>query len=265
MRLPIVPLMLGASFVLATVASPVASAQNSVWSKPTTNLQVLPESISGDELNQIMRTFTQALGVRCEYCHAAEPGQSFNEVDYAKDGLEAKEAARTMLKMVSSINKDYIAQLAGHAGSPNSGGARKEHSHVSVTCITCHRGRAIPAMLEDILVETTLAAGVDSAITRYRDLRDEYYGGFAFDFREGTLADVAEMLVESEEVDAALAIMNLELEINGESSRTLAALASVQAEAGKNDDAIRTLERAIEIAAGNEKRGLERQLSRLKQ
>ncbi|HEX7938394.1 MAG TPA: hypothetical protein VF483_05330, partial [Gemmatimonadaceae bacterium] len=42
--------------------------------RPPENLQVLRKDMPRDSVVAIMRTFTGALGVRCEYCHAEREG-----------------------------------------------------------------------------------------------------------------------------------------------------------------------------------------------
>ncbi|MEZ4698544.1 MAG: c-type cytochrome [Rhodothermales bacterium] len=274
------------AIVLVLLSAPQASAQRFEWPDNPKNLTVLPDTITGQQLGQIMRGFTRALGVRCEHCHVGEPGQSLAEFDFASDDKEAKETARVMIKMVQAINGDYLSQLAHMGGDEDHDddhqhgdddhemaddhmngdhmAAEAHHAHVQVTCITCHRGRERPEMLEDIVASTAMESGVDSAIVRYRELRDEYYGGFAFDFREGTLATAAERLSDADDTEGALKLMELELEVNGESARTLATLAQFQSMAGRNDDAKRSLERAIELAPDRMKAGLQRQLERMK-
>ena len=50
------------------------------------NLQVLPKEMDGRQVMGVMRGFTQALGVRCVYCHV--PGaneQDLSTFDFASD------------------------------------------------------------------------------------------------------------------------------------------------------------------------------------
>ena len=83
-----------------------------------TNLKVLKVS-SGQEVTQIMRTFTAALGVQCAYCHMAG--------NYASDENPKKDVARKMIHMTQQINA---------ANFPD--------SKMYVSCYTCHRGDAQP-------------------------------------------------------------------------------------------------------------------------
>ena len=81
------------------------------------NIQVL-KGLPAARVMPMMQSFARGLGVECAYCHVA------NEFD--KDDLAPKHTARTMMKMVRSINSDNFT------------GANP------VTCWTCHRGSTKP-------------------------------------------------------------------------------------------------------------------------
>ncbi len=86
---------------------------------PLKNIKIL----TGEPREQVimtMRAFTVALGVQCVYCHV--------QGDFASDDNPKKETGRMMLTMAREINSKF----------PD--GQR----HVS--CYTCHRGAAIPAL-----------------------------------------------------------------------------------------------------------------------
>lgn len=84
------------------------------------NLQVLTDVRSKEQLQKIMEGISDALGVKCNYCHDVN--------NYSSDVKETKRKARTMLKMVMTINRDFI----------NWEGAQV------VDCYTCHRGQTKP-------------------------------------------------------------------------------------------------------------------------
>ena len=114
-RLLVLALALGVAAVLTAARwSGPALAQD----EPPMNLEVLPKSLSKAEVKKIMKQWTRALGVECEFCHDMD--------DMAKDSNH-KKAARKMVRMVADINK----QLEGF----------KE----KVSCMTCHRGKKEPA------------------------------------------------------------------------------------------------------------------------
>jgi len=82
------------------------------------NLKILKP----EEVGPAMRSFTVALGVKCDYCHVADMR------DRASDENPKKNVARMMLTMVHDINSKF----------PD--GSEK----VYVTCYTCHRGKTEP-------------------------------------------------------------------------------------------------------------------------
>ncbi|HRG58822.1 MAG TPA: c-type cytochrome [Bacteroidia bacterium] len=100
------------------------------------NLKILPKDISGDELHQVMRAYSKALGVRCSYCHEKKEGQQ--HADFASDAKKEKEIAREMMLMVNDINTKYLA---------NSGKGHFE----KISCVTCHMGRKVPIISVDSL------------------------------------------------------------------------------------------------------------------
>jgi hypothetical protein len=73
----------------------------------------------------IMRSFNEALGVQCTYCHT--------EGDLAADGNPKKEMARRMIGMVRIIDTSF----------PSSNGVFPDGYH-EVDCLTCHRGSVKP-------------------------------------------------------------------------------------------------------------------------
>jgi hypothetical protein len=96
---------------------------------------VLPKEMDGRQVMGVMRGFTQALGVRCVYCHV--PGaneQDLSTFDFASDEKAHKKAARTMLKFTMSLNENFPKEV----GDEPPAGERR------VTCWTCHRGDKEP-------------------------------------------------------------------------------------------------------------------------
>jgi hypothetical protein len=98
-----------------------------------TNLKVLPKDISGDDLSKVMDGFKTALGVKCNFCHAAGTADP-KRLDFASDAKPEKEMARGMMKMTSKINKKYF----------HIKGAEAPNAVLAVNCITCHNGKAHP-------------------------------------------------------------------------------------------------------------------------
>ena len=81
------------------------------------NLKILKVT-TGQEVGQIMRTFTAGLGVQCSYCHV--------QGNFASDDNPKKETARHMIQMAMDINGKF------------------PDGKMHVTCYTCHRGEAEP-------------------------------------------------------------------------------------------------------------------------
>ncbi len=69
------------------------------WNKKPMNLKVLPDTTSGQTVRHIMMGFTQALGVRCTFCHDDSKGKEFSDIDFPSDAKPEKETAREMMKM----------------------------------------------------------------------------------------------------------------------------------------------------------------------
>jgi hypothetical protein len=98
------------------------------------NLKILPGSLSGQQVNDIMNEWSRSLGVRCDACHA-EANETMaadddSNLNFADDSKQMKVIARSMYGMVEEINSIHIAKLEG-SGMP-------------VTCGTCHRGHISP-------------------------------------------------------------------------------------------------------------------------
>lgn len=237
-------------FVLAAaiLAPPALFAQGG--GQAPENLQVLPSDMSRRDVVAIMRNFTAALGVNCEHCHEnPEPG-NFQAIEFASDAKETKEVARSMFRMVQEINANLI---------PASGRIDAEQ----VQCVTCHRGVRFPIPLETLILRTFDARGLDAAVERYRETREEYYGSGSYDFGPGTLAAVAQTLAgERNDTGSALAIARLNVEYNEDSAQAHAGLGLLLSAAGDREGAIAALERAIELDPDN--RGLQNQLERIR-
>lgn len=97
------------------------------------NLKVLPKNISSKDLQKIMvDDFEDALGVSCNFCHAADTTTA--KFDYASDAKPEKEIARSMMRMTIGINEKYFKAKHPLIGT----------NALTVTCNTCHNGVAFP-------------------------------------------------------------------------------------------------------------------------
>ncbi|MGH9534334.1 MAG: c-type cytochrome [Terriglobales bacterium] len=99
------------------MAAAKTQAQGKTAGEVFSNLKVL-NNIPASQLFPTMHYFTQALGVKCEFCHV--PG------DFASDAKPHKRRARQMIRMVEGIDHDNFG------GFP------------AVSCYTCHRGSSHP-------------------------------------------------------------------------------------------------------------------------
>lgn len=106
---------------------------------PPKNLKVLPKDTPRPEVVRLMRTFTRALGVRCQHCHVGE-GNDLSQFDFASDAKPTKEIARKMMTMVMDVNQKYLAGV----GEPSAPAAEGQPALPKVTCFTCHRGATKP-------------------------------------------------------------------------------------------------------------------------
>ena len=243
-----------ATLALLALAASNATAQGFRWPEEPENLKVLPADVKGAALGQVMRGFVSALGVRCSYCHMGE-GNDLTEYDFPSDEKLTKRKARVMIQMVQAINQTHLAELTDLGVAPD--------DRVQVTCMTCHRSQNKPIMLNDLLAATIDSAGVDAAIERYRQLRERYYGGFAYDFGSGTLISLGERLAGDGKVDAAIRMLELEIEVNGESSNVYWSLGGVQARGDMRDAAIKSFERGEELASEDFKSFFRQEIERL--
>lgn len=125
MRVLVHPTLLAAAVILALSVGLGAQAQQSQPAPPTEktaaqqfkNIQVLKD-IPASQLIPGMRYITDALGVKCNFCHV--------EGNFAADDKREKQTARQMMTMLFDINK-------------NNFGGRPQ-----VSCFTCHQGHNEP-------------------------------------------------------------------------------------------------------------------------
>src|SRR5262249_50284696 len=157
-----------AAAALAAAISPARGAvlpdEEWKWPEKPKNLKVLPEDFTGKRLQPVMTGFTRALGVRCPYCHVGEEGKPLSTFDFASDERPNKERAREMLRMLKDIN-EHLKKITP------SGDKR-----VNMWCHTCHQGRPRPTTLEEEMGEAYRRAGISAALSRYRELKEKFYG-----------------------------------------------------------------------------------------
>jgi len=96
------------------------------------NLKVLPKNTTKQQMDSVMKHFTVALGVKCNFCHVYNQEQK--SMDFASDGNNHKAVAREMMKMTAKINNKYFDVKK----------ADRLDADLEVTCYTCHNGKAHP-------------------------------------------------------------------------------------------------------------------------
>lgn len=121
---------------LAVLSGPLtAQAPGKFPPDSLVNVKVIPRTTPVTNVVGIMKNFTSALGVRCQFCHVGEEGLPLAQFDFAKDEKRTKLVARQMMQMVAEINRRVDSLPAADSG----------RQRVAVTCATCHRGASRPA------------------------------------------------------------------------------------------------------------------------
>jgi tetratricopeptide (TPR) repeat protein len=221
-------------FVLFISVFAFVITANAQKSEKFENLKILPKNITKDKLDDIMHSFTDGLGVNCEFCHVRN--DDTNKMEFSKDTKTAKNKARIMLTMTMAINNNYLSKLSEYSDNI-----------IQVKCITCHRGNKKPEMLQDVLYTTVDKKGIDEAISTYHKLHDEYYGGFTYDFRDHTLVELVQMLDKDKNYDGAMKFAQLNLEMYPKSGVAFYGLGEVYAAKGDKENAITNYKKAIEL------------------
>jgi tetratricopeptide (TPR) repeat protein len=247
------------------------AGQNLQGNRPAPrNLQVLPKDTSPQDVVALMQQITRALGVQCTYCHvqetppllsaeeaaaqaaAAPPagrgrgrGRGGPQMDYAADEKRQKQTARVMLSLTNDINAE-IATLATTAALK-----KPAADLVRVQCATCHRGVTNPQLLPDLLAQTMTGKGEAAAVALYRDLRQQYLGTEAYDFRESVLLDLGRQSLTTQKPDDALAWLQLNVEFYPNLADSYIVLAQVHITKKDPAAAIKDLEKAIALDPAN--------------
>ncbi len=200
------------------------------------NLKVLPQDITRDSLFQVMRGFTYALGVRCQFCHVTEPapagtppgpgGAPAERLVFKADDKVEKRTARFMLRMVDSLNHAILPTLPDRHDPP-----------IAVACATCHRGSPLPQTLDMVLASVIDHYGVDSAVARYQKLREDMVYG-RYDFSELSIDELARRLSATGKLTEAIVMLRMNQRYYPDSPDIDFQLAEVYAKRSQKDSAI---------------------------
>jgi tetratricopeptide (TPR) repeat protein len=143
----------------------------------------------------------------------------------AADDKVEKQAARFMLAMVDTLNRVTLEKVP------------QRHEAVRVACVTCHRGSPIPGTIETVLADAVDQFGPDSAVARYRKLRETATNG-RYDFTEFPVNNVARSLADKGKTDAAIALLTMNQEFNPNSPAIDLQLGLVYEKMGDKDKAL---------------------------
>jgi hypothetical protein len=109
-----------------------------------TNLKVLPKTLTGNQVRDIMEGWSGALGVHCNACHTADPTKTGPNgrprLNFPDDSKPEKNAARLMAKMTADVNENYVSMI----DLPDAKESTADKGQAKVSCGTCHRGHMKP-------------------------------------------------------------------------------------------------------------------------
>ncbi len=253
-------IVLAGLFVVIPVAISASGATQAPPPRPELpvphNLQVLPKDITLLQLDAEMDRIAMDLGVTCDHCHAqaklppgVKPKPGEETFDFALDDKPAKKTARQMLIMLRTINAMVPVALGKGADQV-----------VHVQCVTCHHGMpSPPRQLPEILSATTAKQGTAAAVMQFKDLRQKYFGGYVYDFSDGDVSDAATprlgglgayelQLIQAGKMDEALVWLKVSFQYYPKSAANWALTSLAQQGKKDKDGAIKSAEKAIELA-----------------
>ncbi len=216
------------TLLILAIGATVCFAQDSQYK----NLKVLPKDITKDKLTNVMKSWSQALGVRCNFCHVGEPNAPLSSYDFASDEKGHKRITRQMVDMVKAINADYMTKIDEDA---------------SVNCRTCHHGLASPRTLGEALNRTLERKGLDEAVKSYGQLRQRYYGSDSYDFTEDSLLQYASFLSNKGKGKEAVRFLKLNIEHYPKSAESHYQMAVLTAESGDKAGAVALLQKTLAL------------------
>jgi tetratricopeptide (TPR) repeat protein len=228
-----------AAMATLILSSLLAGAAGAEIPDEFTNLKIFAGNVGKRELVGAMRTFSLALGVRCDHCHVQRTPGDFDSIDWASDENPKKDVARGMMAMVGRLNNELLPEAMGlRVGK--------------VRCITCHRGLADPETLDRVLLDTIDKTNVQAALIQYRDLREDYYGKGAYDFGPMTLSGLAETVAQNMgDLAGALEILDLNTEMHPDDTASYLMKAQLQILDGDKEGALANLRKVMEMEPDN--------------
>lgn len=200
------------------------------------NLQILPKDLGRPQLVETMRGFARALGARCDHCHVGSNPNDLGTFDFASDAKPAKLTARVMMRMVEAINREHLPRIG-----------KQPPELLQVACVTCHHGQTRPRTLEAVLREALAAGGVEAAVARYHELREQYYGSAAFDFSQRTLNALGESLLREGKAAEAVPLLALNVELHPKADWSWYLLGEARAGSGDREGALAAYRRVLEL------------------
>jgi tetratricopeptide (TPR) repeat protein len=204
--------------------------------QPYENLKYFSKDTPRDSMLAIMRGFTYALGVQCRFCHVEEPASGPNgraRLRPPLDDKREKRTARFMLHMVDTLNRSVLAALP-----------ERSDPAVRISCVTCHRGSPIPGTIETVLADALDKFGSDTAIARYRRLR-ENAGSGRYDMTEVPVNELARSLAVRGKSDQAIALLRMNQEFNPNSAEIDFVLGDIYEKQGDKAAAITRYEAVL--------------------
>lgn len=238
------------TILLATFIAPAAYAQNP-FSEPK-NLQVLPKTMKGDQLRQVMRRFSAAIGQGCAYCHDRVETDDGAHMVWDTDNNDKKRVTREMIKLVGHV-RQVSAGLY-----PNN----PDHKPTAVVCTTCHRGQANPFLIEEVMNNEIASGGTAAAQNKYLELKDQYYGSHTYDFTGFTLAEYANRLIIGGQNDNAIEMAKFGIKQFPKEPYAHEILGNAYMKTGNTAEAIKAYEASL--ALDPEQNGVKRALEAAK-
>jgi tetratricopeptide (TPR) repeat protein len=217
--------------------TPHGAAAQWRWPERAEDLRELPADFPPERLSAVMRGFTNALGVRCSYCHVGEEGQPLESYDFASNANPNKDRARAMYRLLGTVN-DQLSEI------------EPSGAQVNMWCHTCHNGKPRPQTLGEAVDERFRASGPDEAFRYFRELRDRYYGAGAYDFTPSSVAALASGLLQQGDEDLAGRLFEANVVDYPDSWEAAEGLGDFFAATGRLDAAREQYRRALELAPG---------------